>query len=85
MTRFAPGEGGGLGDEELGAAARHEHPGVDGDPQTAEFGPADDVFQGQAARPALDHGGDLGRGPGGGEDQLRLVLGEDTARRRAGP
>ena len=46
------GEGDGLADEELGAAARDEDAGVDGDPQAAELGPADDVLERQAGRPA---------------------------------
>jgi hypothetical protein len=73
-----PGQG--LFDQELRAAARHEDARVDGDAQAPELGPADDEFEGQARDPALDHGGGFGRGAGGGEDQLGLVLGEDTTR-----
>lgn len=45
-----------------------------------EPGPAEDVFEGQSRDAPVHHGGGLVRGAGGGEDQLRLVLGEDTAR-----
>ena len=67
-------------DQELGAAARHEDAGIHGDPQAAELGPAQDLFQRQAGGPALDQGGKLARGPGGGDEQPGFVLGEDAAR-----
>lgn len=68
-----------LVDEELGAAAGHEDTRLDGDTQTVEPGPAENVFEGQSRDAPVHHGGDLVRGAGGGEDELRLVLGEDTA------
>ena len=40
-----PGQRHGLPDEELGTPPRHEHPGRHGDPQAAEFGPAEDLLQ----------------------------------------
>ncbi|EKX68390.1 hypothetical protein STRIP9103_00459, partial [Streptomyces ipomoeae 91-03] len=74
------GNGGhGLPDKELGTAAGDEHPGFDGDAQPRELGPAEDEFEGQTRDAPVDHGGGLVRGTGGGEDQLRLVLGEDAA------
>src|SRR5690606_7500483 len=57
----------------------HEDPGRDADATAAEAGPADDLFEGQSAGPALDHPGGLPRVARGGEDQVRLVLGEDAA------
>src|SRR5207344_1953357 len=74
------GEGGGLADQELGAAARDEDPGVHGYPQAAELRPAEDVFEWLAPGPPVHQGGQLGWRPGCGDEQLRLVLGEDTAR-----
>ncbi len=69
----------GLADQELGAAAGDEDPGVHGDAQTAELGPAEDVFQRVTGDTAFHHGGEFG-GPGrGGGDQVRLVLGEYAA------
>jgi hypothetical protein len=74
------GDGGeGPLDEELGAAAGDEHAGFHGDTQARELGPAEDEFEGQTRDTPVDHGGGLVRGAGGGEDQLRLVLGEDAA------
>src|SRR5262249_23709945 len=49
------------------------------DPQAAELDPAQDLFEGQAGDPSVHHGGQLGRRPGRVDEQLRLVLGEDTA------
>ena len=66
-------------DEELGAAAGHEDSRVHGDPQAAELRPAQDVLKGQAGHPPVHHGGQLGRGLGGRDEQPGLVLGEDTA------
>lgn len=77
--RSGTGEGGGLPDQELGAAAGYEDAGADGDPQAVELGPAEDVFQGKPGDPPFDHGGDRGGTGGGGEDQFRLVLGEYAA------
>jgi hypothetical protein len=74
-----PGEGGGLADEELGATARHEDAGVQGDPQVAELRPAEDVFEWHAGGSPAHHGGEVGRRPRCGDEQLRFVLGEDTA------
>ncbi len=72
-------ECGGGADQELAAPAGYEHPGVDGDPQTGELGPADDVFERAAGGAAADHGGQPGGGVGGGEQDACLVLGEDAA------
>ncbi len=80
-------QGGGRGqlgrplDEELRAAARHEHAVVDGHPQAAERGPADDVLQRVAAGPARHHGVQLVGRAGGGEEQRGLLLREHAARR----
>ena len=75
----AAGQTGGLPDEELRTAARHEDPGVHGDPQAAELRPAKDVFEGKAGDAAVDHDGQVGGGGRGGDEQLGLVLGEDAA------
>ena len=76
-----PGQGGGLVDEELGAAARDEDTGVHGDPQAAELRPAEEVFEGHAGGSPIHHGGDVVRGAGCADEQPRFVLGEDTAGR----
>ena len=68
-----------LADEEFGAAAGDEDPWVHGDPQTAELGPADDMFEGLACGPPFHHVGEIGRRRGRGDEQLCLVLSEDTA------
>ena len=73
------GEGGGLLDKELGAAAGYEDSGVHGYPQAAELRPAEDVFEGQAADSPVHHGGEVGRSLCRGDEQPCLVLGEDTA------
>jgi len=72
------GERDGVVGEELGAAARHEHPGVDLDPQATEFRPADQVFQRQPGGPLADQGVKFRECRGRGDQQPRLVLGEDT-------
>ena len=74
------GEGNGLADQELGAAAGHEDAGVHGDPQAAELRPAEDVLERLAGGPPVQHGGQGGRCPRRGDEQPRLVLGEDAAR-----
>ena len=74
-----PGEAGGLTDEELGADAGDEHAVVDDDPQAAELGPAENVFERQAGHSPVDHGGEVGRRARRGDEQPRLVLGEHTA------
>jgi hypothetical protein len=70
---------GGLVDEEFGATAGDEDAGVHGYPETAELRPAENVLERQASRPPVHHRSEFGRCPGGGEEQLRLVFGEDTA------
>jgi hypothetical protein len=72
--------GGGPADQELGAAARYEDAGIHRDPQAAELGPAENVLERLAGGPPIHHGGQGGRCPRRGDEQLRLVLGEDTAR-----
>lgn len=47
--------------EKLGAAAGYEDSRVYGDPQAAELCPADDMFEGQAGRPPIYHGGERRR------------------------
>ena len=74
------GQGHGLPDEELGTPPRHEDAGSDGDPQSAELGPAEDLFQRQARNALADHGVKFGRSPGGRDEQPGLVLGENAAR-----
>ena len=66
-------------DQEFGAAARHEDPGIHGDPQPAELGPAEDLLERQTGHPALHHGVELIRGPCRGGEQPGLILGEDAA------
>lgn len=72
------GERDGLLDQELRSAAGHEDAGFHCYAQTSELGPAQDVFEGQARDPAVHHHGEFGGCACGGEDQSRLVLGEDT-------
>jgi hypothetical protein len=74
-----PGHGSGLADQELGAASGDEDPGVHGYPKAAELSPAEDVLKGQAGGPPVHHGGEFGWRPRRGDEQLRFVLGEDTA------
>lgn len=74
------GERDGLFDQELGASAGHEDTGFHGYAKAPELGPAQDVFEGQARDAAVHHHGEFGGRTSGGEDQTRLVLGEDTAR-----
>ncbi len=71
-----PGHGRGLLDEELGAAAGHEHPGIHGDAQSAEPRPTQHMLQGQTVDPAPQHLGEFHRTGGRGDEQLRLGLGE---------
>jgi hypothetical protein len=78
--RGPAGEVGGLPDQELAAAARYEDPRIQGYPQPAELRPAQDVLEGLAGRPLVHHGGQDVRRLGRGDEQPRLVLGEDTAR-----
>ena len=68
-----------MADEELGAAAGYEDSGVHGYPQAAELRPAQDMFKGQAGGSPVHHGGEVGRRPCRGDEQPRLILGEDTA------
>jgi hypothetical protein len=72
------GDDHGLVGQELGTAAGDEDAGIHGDSQAVELGPAHDVFEWQPGDAAVDHGGELGRVPGGGQEQFRLVLGEDA-------
>jgi len=75
------GQVGGLADEELGAVAGHEDSRVHGYPQPAELGPADDVFDGHPGGSPVHHGGEVGGRLCRGDEQPRLVLGEDAAGR----
>lgn len=63
----------------LGAAARYEDAGVEGDPQAAEVCEADDVLDRQAGDALLDQVGELGVVARCGDQQVCLVLGEDAA------
>jgi len=74
------GEGGGPADQELGAAARYEDAGVHRYPQAAELRPAEDVLERLAGGPLVHHGGQGSRCPRRGDEQPRLVFGEDAAR-----
>lgn len=58
----------------------YEDTGVHSDAQAAELGPAQHVFERETRDTAVDHGGQLGGVARGGDKELRLVLGEDTAR-----
>ncbi len=68
-------------DEELAAAARNKDAGGYENTQAAELGPADDLLQRQASEAAADHALKLCARGGRGDKQVRLVLGEDAARR----
>ena len=56
-------EGGRLVDYEFSAHARHEDPGVHGDPQAAELRPAEDVFERQPGDSPVHHDLELGGRP----------------------
>ena len=71
-------------DEQLGAAAGHEHPGADGDARPAELHPAQQVLQRLARDAPVDQGGEVGGGGGGVDEQPGLLLGEDAAGRTQG-
>jgi hypothetical protein len=72
------GQTGGPPNKEFGALAGHEHPFVDGDPQPTELDPTEYVLEGYAGDPTSDHGREIGRGRGGGDQQPSLVLGKDA-------
>jgi hypothetical protein len=72
-------EGGGLADQEFGAAAGYEDSRVHGYPQAAELRPAEDMFEGQAGGSLAHHGGKVGWRPRRGDEQPRLVLSKDAA------
>jgi hypothetical protein len=63
----------------LRTPARHEHTGVQQDPETTEVREAYDVFERQPGDALLDHVGEFGVVAGRGDQQVRLVLGEDAA------
>ena len=74
-----PGDGDRVSDEELRASSGDEDTRIHHDPHAAELRPSDDVFDGLAGGSSLDHGREVGRRAGGGDEQPRFVLGEDTA------
>ena len=82
-TTTAPGGGSGDGlvDQEFGATAGYEDSGIHRYPQAVELRPAEDVLEGQAGDPAVDHRGEVRRGRGRGDEQPRLLLGEDASGR----
>lgn len=63
----------------FGSASWDEDAGVDEDAQAAEVCVADDVFDGQPGDALLDQVGEFGVVAGCGDQQVRLVLGEDAA------
>lgn len=71
----------GFAGQQLGAAAGHEHLGLDQHPQTAELRPAEHVLQWQTGDPAVHQGGQLERGGGLGHQQVGLLFGEHAAGR----
>ena len=75
-----PREGGGLLNQELRSPARHEHTGLNHDLQSAELGPAKNMFQRFTRNPPVHHGLQLGRRGVRSEQQPGLVLREDAAR-----
>ena len=66
-------------DKQFAASPGHEDPFVDGDPQTAELDPADDVLQRLALDASAHHGGQLVGVGRRRQQQPRLVLGEHAA------
>jgi hypothetical protein len=66
-------------DEESGTPARDEHTGIHGDPQPAEFGPAEQVLQWEACDAPLDQILEFGRILRCFRDQVGLVFGEDAS------
>ena len=79
--RRLPAEGDRLADQKLRPPPRHEHPGLDRDPQPAELGPAQDLLQRQPRDPLAHHRGQLGVRPRRRDQQLSLILGEHASRR----
>ena len=75
------GQRDGLAGQELGAPPGDEHGGIDGDPQAAELSPAQHVLEWLARGPPVHQGGPVGRCAGGGDEQISLLLGPDTAGR----
>jgi hypothetical protein len=75
-NRAGPGQPRRQADEQLGAAARDEHAGLDGDAEAAEFRPPEEVLERDAGGPALDHVGEVLGRRRRVEQQPRLVLGE---------
>jgi hypothetical protein len=49
-------------DQELGSAAGYEDSGLHGNPQSAELGPAQDVFERKSCHPLLEGRGQFRRG-----------------------
>jgi hypothetical protein len=73
------GPGDRLVHEEFGTAPGDENSRVHRDPQAAELGPAQNLFQWQPGGAPVHHGGEVGGGACRGDEQPCLVLGEDTA------
>ena len=69
-----------LGDDEFGPTAGHENAGVHPNPQTTEFRPTQEVFQGEPGSPAHHQCLELVGGGRPCHQQFRFVLGENTAR-----
>ena len=70
-----------LPDEEFRPSPRHEDSGSDGNAESAEFRPAQNVFKGQAGNPPAGHGLELLGRPGGVDQQAGFVFGENAPRR----
>ena len=68
-----------LVDEELGSTSRYEYPLIERNSQAAEFGPSDDVFERQAAGPAIHHGTEFVWRSRLCDKQPRFFLGENAA------
>ena len=74
-----PGERDGLVDKELGAVAGNEHPRLDGESAAGKLRPAEDVLQRLTGDASGDQHVEIGRVAGIGQEQLGLILGEDTS------
>jgi hypothetical protein len=68
-----------MAEQQLGPPARHEYTGFDGNPQTGELRPPDNLLQWRTGYPLPDHMFEFARCGGRGQQYLCLVFGEYTA------
>jgi hypothetical protein len=73
------GERRSFANEELSATTRHEDARIQRDPKTAERCPPEDLFEWDTGDTPADHRVEFGRRAGRLDEQLRFILGVDTA------